>query len=67
MTFKPLHFIAVALAGWMNRQQQEVKGQNRQRSHERQSCLLLLTHSPDLLLREAEKSENSLTRIELPT
>jgi hypothetical protein len=24
MAFKPLHFFAVALAGWMNRQQQQV-------------------------------------------
>jgi hypothetical protein len=23
MTWKPLHFFAVAIAGWMNRQQQE--------------------------------------------
>jgi putative transposase len=24
MTWKPLHFIVVAVAGWMNRQQQQV-------------------------------------------
>jgi len=26
MTWKPLHFFAVAMAGWMNRQQQDVIG-----------------------------------------